>query len=202
MVGNVPTDPRDDFGAAAAEHLLTRGIAAERGMTEQELVAVESRWGFRFPADLRSFLSILLPTDDGWVDWRHGDPDDLARRVSWPLEGMLFDVEQGSFWPEEWGSKPDLPSAAGAIAREQFASWTPLVPIFSHRFMPVGGPGAPVFSVYQTDVIVYGSNLLHYFVQEFGGGIDAPKRWAPVHTPLPTTGYEPWLAVIDTWGSD
>jgi hypothetical protein len=30
-------------------------------------------------------------------------------------------------------------------------------------------PGNPVFSVYQTDIIIYGNDLLSYFAHEFAG---------------------------------
>jgi hypothetical protein len=38
-----------------------KGIAFESGLTAQELEAIEDRYGFRFPADLREFLSLGLP---------------------------------------------------------------------------------------------------------------------------------------------
>jgi hypothetical protein len=43
-----------------------------------------------------------------------------------------------------------------------------LIPIFSHRYV-VSGKDAdyPIISVYQTDIIYYGSNLLEYFKHEF-----------------------------------
>jgi hypothetical protein len=45
-----------------------------------------------------------------------------------------------------------------------------LVPVFSHRYLPAEPhlSGNPVLSVYQTDIIYYGSNLKRYIAHEFG----------------------------------
>jgi hypothetical protein len=51
-----------------------------------------------------------------------------------------------------------------------------LVPLFGHRFMAAGPSqgSAPVFSVYQTDVVYYGENLPSYVAHE----LEIPKRYA------------------------
>jgi hypothetical protein len=91
--------------------------------------------------------------------------------LDWPQHGLLFDVENNTFWPESWGPRPDDASRALEVAREQFVAWPKLVPLYSHRYLPAApsAVGAPVFSVYQTDVIYYGANLVDYIHAEFGG---------------------------------
>jgi hypothetical protein len=44
-----------------------------------------------------------------------------------------------------------------------------LIPIYSHRYIPEkpNESGNPILSVYQTDIIYYGANLLEYFENEF-----------------------------------
>ncbi len=44
-----------------------------------------------------------------------------------------------------------------------------MIPVFSHRYLPddPNEAGNPVFSVYQTDIIYYGADLLDYFENEF-----------------------------------
>ena len=44
-----------------------------------------------------------------------------------------------------------------------------LIPIYGHRAIPAEPPeaGNPVFSIVQTDVMVYGSNLHEYLINEF-----------------------------------
>ncbi len=60
------------------------------GLSERELDAVEAQFGFTFSADHRVFLAAGLPHGSrSWPDWRNGDPEDLAARLSRPVEGVL-----------------------------------------------------------------------------------------------------------------
>jgi len=108
----------------------------------------------------------------------------------WPIEGVLFDVASNEFWPSSWGERPSKLKSALEIAERHLAVWPKLVPLFSHRFMPAAPsmPGAPVLSVYQTDVIFYGPNLLDYVRAEFGS--------------LKTRFYDPdvdWSNLLPPW---
>jgi hypothetical protein len=155
--------------AECQERLASIGILFEQGLTDDELATIESEYGFRFPADLRQFLAYVLPVSNGWLDWRNSSKEEIMQRMSWPLDGMCFDIENNEFWLESWGEKPaDLP-AAFEIAREQVAKAPTLIPIFSHRYMPdsPSEAGNPVFSVHQTDIIYYGHNLENYLHNEF-----------------------------------
>lgn len=50
--------------------------------------------------------------------------------------------------------------------------WPRLIPIYAHRFTPAApSPSeSPVFSVWQTDIIYYGANLLEYLTNELLSG--------------------------------
>ena len=158
-----------DLAAAAAAELRALRIPSRPGLTERELARVERKFGFTFADDHRALLAELVPIGQGWVDWKHDD-ETIRDRLDAPLEGVLFDVANGVFWPEEWGVRPDGDAEAEQVARGEFASWPTLVPLYAHRRMPAGAPtGAPVFSVMQTDVIAYGADLLDYVRTEFGG---------------------------------
>ncbi|WP_407916139.1 hypothetical protein [Kitasatospora sp. NE20-6] len=140
------------------------------GLSEQELDEVEGRFGFRFSADHRVFLSAGLPHGSpSWPDWRHGDPEDLRERLSWPVEGVLFDVKHSGFWYPAWGARPAETSDALRIARTELATVPQLVPVYSHRYLPgtAGEWGHPVLSVHQTDIIYYGDDLSGYIQREF-----------------------------------
>ena len=82
---------------------------------------------------------------------------------------MCFDIEHNTFWLEEWGQKPDDLKAAFEVARHVFLQAPTLIPICSHRYIPATPheAGNPVFSVYQTDIIYYGTDLLDYLQNEF-----------------------------------
>ncbi|MFI9817223.1 SMI1/KNR4 family protein [Saccharothrix variisporea] len=161
------------LGSAVAEHLrqnlinprVRNGVAIEPGLTDAEIAAVEDRFGFEFADDHRTFLAELLPTGGGFPDWRDGDPEALRDQVEWPVEGVLFDVVENGFWYKPWGERPDAEDDAVELARTLLAAVPRMIPVTGHRCLP-GGRGTfgyPVLSMYQTDIIPYGANLLHFF---------------------------------------
>ncbi|MET9373807.1 hypothetical protein ABZX98_06595 [Streptomyces sp. NPDC002992] len=167
---------------AARDLQKTLGTEIGPGLSERELDAVEARFGFAFAfaADHRVFLSAGLPRGSrSWPDWRHGDPEDLAGRLSRPVEGVLFDVEHNGFWHPAWRPRPAEASDALRIARSELAGVPQLVPVYGHRYLPgiAGEWGHPVLSVHQTDIIFYGNDLADYVRYEFTGrASSAPAR--------------------------
>lgn len=157
------------IAAASVEFLRSRGVPLDAGLAPAELDAIEDRFGLRFGPDHRAFLSLALPRGGRWIDWR-GDDSGIEDALSWPTEGVLFDVTESAFWPASWGDAPAGADERIRFARERIARWSTLVPLYGHRYLPAApsGPGAPVFSVWQTDVILYGRDLLDYVQREFG----------------------------------
>jgi hypothetical protein len=149
--------------------LAAAGVQIGPGLTEDEVVSVEQRFGFRFPPDLRAFLGVGLPVSGGWVNWRSANDAAIRYSLAWPLEGICFDIEHNEFWLDEWGKRPAGLVDAFAVARRGVAEAPVLIPICGHRYMPAEPPepGNPVFSVYQTDIIYYGADLLDYLQNEF-----------------------------------
>ncbi len=74
-----------------------------------------------------------------------------------------------------------------------------MVPVYSHRYLPAGRGtfGHPVLSMYQTDVIFYGADLVDYVYQEFGAGMGLDRtdpRWQP-HSTVPFWGeFVEWIS--------
>ena len=145
------------------------GVTLEPGLTESEILNAEERYSFKFPPDLRAFLSFALPIGDSWPNWRECDDADLWGRLKWPLDGICFDIEHSNFWHKEWGPKPNSLQASFEIAKQRIRAAPTLIPIFVHRYLPTRPliSGNPVLSVYQTDIIYYGSDLWTYFRNEF-----------------------------------
>ncbi|MER7466710.1 hypothetical protein [Streptomyces sp. NPDC097981] len=142
------------------------------GLSERELNAIEARFGFTFSADHRVFLAAGLPHGSrSWPDWRNGDPEDLAGRLSQPVEGVLFDIEHNGFWHPAWPPRPAEKSDVLQVARCELATVPQLVPVYGHRYLPgtAGEWGHPVLSVHQTDIIFYGNDLADYIRREFTG---------------------------------
>jgi hypothetical protein len=184
----------NEAGATAAGRQAARllaGVAArvpdlqlEAGLTDDEAHAVEQEFGFAFAADHRAFLTTVLPVGPRWPDWRHGDPADLQSKLAWPVNGVLFDVEHAVCWFDGWGPRPESTVEAVAVARQRLSGVPQLVPVYGHRYLPSGRElaGHPVLSVYQTDIIYYGVNLVDYLHQEFRAGPGIPRsdpRWRP-----------------------
>ena len=149
------------------DDLFDAGVVFEDGLSDDELTEVEERFGITFCPDHRDLLRRVLPVGRGWPDWLADDAADVRERLAWPVEGVLLDVRDNGFWPTSWGpGRPDE-----AVARAQLAGVPALVPVFAHRYLPSGAApaGTPVLSVYQTDVIYYGTDLADYLGREFLG---------------------------------
>lgn len=140
-----------------------------KGYSQSELDAAQERFGLRFPPDLIAFLRDRRPANG--YDWRT-DIREIRSRLSRPLEGLIFDVETNSLWLPEWGTKPGTAKDRAAIVTEAVARAPRLIPVYGHRYMPETPheAGNPVFSVMQSDIIVYGATLEQYISNEFGGG--------------------------------
>lgn len=147
------------------------GADLASGLSGDELDELEEEWGLDLPPDHRLMLSIAMPLDSAgrWPNWRDGDREVLRKRVRWPVEGVLFDVEHNAFWHPAW---PDRPSGLGdalALADSLLVEVPKLSPLYGHRYLPTQPPeaGNPVLSCQQTDIIYYGRDLLDWFEREF-----------------------------------
>ena len=176
------------LGAEAAHKLaLTGQFQMIPGLTDTEIERVEREYGFGFADDHRAFLQAGLPVNNPpekyqawrrpWPDWRDGDPEELRERLSWPVEGALFDVEHNAFWHPAWGPRPAGMNDALDTARRHLSQAPKMVPVYAHRYLPAGrgSYGHPVLSIYQTDIIIYGTDLAAYIGREFGGTGDSAE---------------------------
>jgi len=184
------------LGGEAARRLAETGLYRfEPGLTDAEFTRIERDHGFEFADDHRAFLAaglpVNVPPEDGqtwarpWPKWRGGDVDSLRRQLDWPVEGVLLDVEHNAFWYAGWGERPAEGTVALDVARRHLAEAPVLVPVYAHRYLPAGRGsfGHPVLSIWQTDIIYYGLDLLDYIRQEFDearGEVD--RIWNPQAT--------------------
>ena len=176
--------------------LKDAGVPLGPGLTATELAAAEERCAAPFPPDLRALLSAALPLGDDFPDWRKLDDPALGDRLSWPFEGISFDIEYNGFWWPEWGKRPADLEAALDIARRALTSAPTLIPIDGHRFLPAEPcqAGNPVLSVYQTDVIYYGIDLRNYLAVEFAR---AERVSSPAREPRPVPFWSDLVAWND-----
>jgi hypothetical protein len=144
-------------------------VEFDHGLTDFEVAGIESRFGFRFPPDLREFLQTAIPRGPHFPDWRSNDEGVLREWLDRPRRGILFDVEHNGYWVDDWGMRPDVLGDALRIATQRIVAAPRLIAVFAHRMIPNEPhlPGNPVFSVHQTDVIYYGYDLADYLRHEF-----------------------------------
>lgn len=149
------------------------GATIERGLSDAEVAAVQVMFEIAFPPDLRQFLQAGLPTGERWPNWALAlssafEADRIRDMLRWPRDGMLIDVEQNGFWDSTWGVRPDDRAERAGVVTRAVAAAPRLIPIFGHRYISAepSESGNPVFSVYQTDIIIYGSNLETYLLAE------------------------------------
>ncbi len=151
------------------DDLSAQRVVFDAGLGDDEFAAIEARFRFTFPADLRALLAVGLPVSDGFPNWRSAPEDDLERLLEWPADGICFDIERSGFWLGSWGPKPLDLDAAVSIARERIAQAPTLIPIYRQHYIADEPPvaGNPVFSVHKRDIIVYADGLHEYLERDF-----------------------------------
>lgn len=137
------------------------------GYTQAEIDEAQERYDVRFPPDLIELLLEHRPTKG--YDWTTEDKR-IRTMLEWPLETLMFDVENGFWWPD-WGSRPESADEQRQVVKEAIEVAPRLIPIISHRFIPdtPNEAGNPVFSMHGFDTVYYGANLAEYFFNEFEG---------------------------------
>jgi len=162
------------------ELLMAKDIVLERGLSADEIREAELKHCFQFPPDLKLFLQTALPVSSGFPNWRHDDAE-LKQQMSWPRDGIVFDVEENDFWLPAWGERPEELEEATMIVIDMISRAAPLIPIYKHRYLPAEPcePGNPIISVYQTDVIRYADTLINYFENEFAENPQYPSDMEP-----------------------
>lgn len=161
------------------DRLRVHGVEFDSGLTDAEVVAAESRYRFRFPPDLRAFLQTALPCGGEFPDWRSGSEGGLRYWFDLPKRGIVFDIEHNGFWLDEWGPRPAALDEAVRATEQLVAAAPRLIPVYLHRMIPAEPHlhGNPVFSVHQTDIIVYGVDLRDYLTHEFLMSEDDKEEW-------------------------
>ena len=154
---------------AERQILADSGVVLAPGLTDAEFARAEAVVEARFPHDLRSLLSEFLPLGKRFPNWREPNTTAIRDQLDWPFEGVAFDIQHNAFWLDAWGERPLILTEAFEIARARIAEAPRLIPLAGHRYLPAEPEtdGNPVFSVYQTDIILYGDDLRAYLRCEF-----------------------------------
>ena len=151
------------------KHMEETGVYFSPGLTNDTMEEIEEIYEIRFPDSLKAFYSIALPISVGdtefprWGDFSADNIASIRRRMSAPYQWLKRDMEKG-FW---------LPTWDGKTIDELLENAPKLIPIYSHRYLPVvNHENPPVISTVGRDTICYGVSLEDYLLREFcGGGI-------------------------------
>lgn len=147
---------------------MLEGICS--AFTPAEVERAQAIYQLSFPPDFVDFL--LNDRQLATYDWRT-DNTTLRDMLAWPADGLIFDVENNALWLADWGERPNRAIERAEIVRNAVATAPKLIPVYSHRYLPADPPvsGNPVFSVYQSDIIIYGADLNSYVQREQGNSL-------------------------------
>jgi hypothetical protein len=144
---------------------------------------------------------MVLEEAPGFYNWLT-DRDGLEAQLARLWDGLQFDVERNALWPPSWGPQPDTLAAQKARVRELVEGAPRLIPVFGHRYL-LGEPCAadnPVFSVWQSDIVVYGANLRDYFLFELSDLLGLERRTVERETRARVHERFPGYQAIPFWG--
>ena len=192
------------------------------GLAEEHVAAVEQDWALRFPPDYRLFLKHLHTVDrpmkcregrnaasdmptlrdaPSFYNWLT-EGDILRDRLDDLATGLEFDVEEAGLWRPAWGTRPATAGARAQRVRALVDAAPRLIPVFGHRYLLAEPcrPGNPLFSIVQSDLIIYGADLQTYFLTEFANllGIDTGAVRKEVDEAI-QAGFASYAA-IPFWG--
>ena len=141
-----------------------KGVRFSSGLTNDVLTKIEQTYEICFPDSLKAFYSAALPIsveDTDFPRWDDFSAENIAvirQRMSVPYQWLKRDIENG-FCLSTW---------AGKTVDELLKDAPKLIPIYSHRYVPMlNHPNPPVLSTIGRDTVCYGISLEDYLLREF-----------------------------------
>lgn len=149
-------------------HMKQIGVRFSSGLTNHTIKTIEEIYEIRFPNSLKKFYKTVLPisTDNEeyplfprWDNLSPKNIDFIRQLMNAPYQWLRKDIEKGfslSIWE-------------GKTIDKLFENAPKLIPIFSHRYMPIieGVDDPPIISIVGRDTVYYGHNLSEYLEVEF-----------------------------------
>ncbi len=150
--------------------LKENGVALDEGLSLEEVQLIEDLYKIRFPQSLRLFLMHNVPISNGFYNWRDTRKENVEyvkRIINLPFEEIYSNADE-VYRSDAWGTRPDE-DACSFMVRERLKKAPRLIPICSHRYIPVvPEKNPPILSIHGVDVICYGTDLEEYIDIEFG----------------------------------
>lgn len=143
------------------------GVCFSSGLTNDTLAKVEKTYEICFPDSLKEFYLAALPISKEntsfprWNDFSQENIAAIRQLMRAPYQWLKQDMEKG-FWLSVWDGK---------TIDELFENAPKLIPIYSHRYVPMlNHPNPPVISTVGRDTVCYGVSLEDYLLREFCNG--------------------------------
>ena len=182
------------------ERLKLAGLSFSQGMTSEELDRAEYSFGFRFPDEIRQFLSIAVPSDPAFFSYRDTSEENRERFCAFQAsieQAFLFGLaENRQDLYERLGSKLGCDMDSGSFDREVMAylrQSVKLIPIYAHRCFFDGMDGMPIVSFWQSvDSVFYGGDFVNYLEVEF---LNGQRTFEKLDERMEQTGI--WKYMID-----
>jgi len=153
------------------ELLNMHKIKLEEGLKYDEIIQIEKIYNIKFPDSLQKFLTLALPISEGFYNWRNNKESNISflkYTMNEPIEYVSSMAEE-VYWCDDWGKEPEDKENLIIEVRKRLKSAPKLIPIFSHRYIPMTlDEDPPIISIHGLDIIYYGKNLEDYFEIEFG----------------------------------
>ena len=180
--------------------LKSAEVEFAEGMTAQELDLAEDFFRFRFPTEIRTFLSCGMPVGPSFFNFRDRTEANLTRFHTFQRsvkDAFLFDLEHNredmcKLLANKGRELSNGPSFDVAVIAYLDGS-VKLIPFYAHRCFFDGMDDMPIVSFWQPiDSLVYGSDFENYLAHEFLG-VECLLDHVPER--LRETGI--WYEVID-----
>lgn len=153
------------------ELLKSKNIILEEGLTAKELDQIYKIYDIEFPTPLQDFLRSMLPISKGFYHWRNFSRENVAfikTCMEFPAKDICNRTDEVD-WCDHWGVEPKNKKKREVEIKKKALAAPKLVPIYSHRYIPLGHFNSyPILSIHGVDIIYYGKDLENYINIEFG----------------------------------
>lgn len=160
------------------KNLKKAGISFAPGMSVFELGRAETVFGFRFPKEIREFLSCGIPVGGPFFNFNDISEHNQTRFQRFQesiVESFEFDLKNNrktmqAMLGDKLEAAKDADSFDEAVIR-YFHESVRLIPFYAHRCFFDGMDNMPIVSFWQpSDTIFYGGTFENYLEHEFLNG--------------------------------
>ena len=152
--------------------LKKEGVKFEKGLTEIEINKLESLCDFKFPIEIKKFLTFAVPIGDLFYNYNNLNETNIKKIKDFQKnieDAFIFDIEHNNLleiFRKSFQCKNDNELQNKIF--EYLHKSPKLVPFYGHRCFISGIDNSPIISFQQpSDSIFYGANLEEYLVNEF-----------------------------------